>query len=159
MKIISHRGNIDGVNTDTENNPNQIDRVINTQGCTGFVLCSTNPNMKMTFQKTDPQKSTVDTSAVGEYLFLSHFRNTGEIDHYDVMIFEYWLEVIYNSQSIFTTERSWFPIDFSTGDFNGNNKLDVSFAYNIMYVYVHHYIIEFDGPSYQTKHFTRLTED
>ena len=28
MKIISHRGNIDGVNTDTENDPNQIDKVI-----------------------------------------------------------------------------------------------------------------------------------
>ena len=29
MKIISHRGNIDGINTDTENNPTQIDKVIN----------------------------------------------------------------------------------------------------------------------------------
>lgn len=28
MKIISHRGNIDGINTDTENNPNQVDSVI-----------------------------------------------------------------------------------------------------------------------------------
>lgn len=29
MKIISHRGNIDGINIETENNPLQIDKVIN----------------------------------------------------------------------------------------------------------------------------------
>jgi hypothetical protein len=29
MKLISHRGNIDGINIDTENNPSQIDKVIN----------------------------------------------------------------------------------------------------------------------------------
>ena len=29
MKLISHRGNIDGINIETENNPLQIDKVIN----------------------------------------------------------------------------------------------------------------------------------
>lgn len=32
MKIISHRGNVDGVNTNLENNPKQVDNVID-MGC------------------------------------------------------------------------------------------------------------------------------
>ena len=113
------------------------------------VICSTNEDMKIYYDKTEIQNRITDYETARGYEFFSYLEDTGEKGKYDENIYRSEIQVKYNRTPIFDTGMQVVPFEYIIGDFNGNGKVDLFlFLWDWDQIYT---IIEFDRNAYQTK--------
>lgn len=102
------------------------------------------------------EKDSIAEYSFSGYKFLFHFKNTGEVGHYDEIIYESNLVVEYDNKEIFKFNSNMkFP--YVIGDFNNNGLIDLFIYYgNFGRVYS---FIEFTGKKYSEKSYYQESAD
>jgi len=115
-------------------------------------ICSTSKPIAPLYDFPGTPSQVDEVRRYGKYTIHRHLEDTGKLgDIWGEKLFISWVDVRFDTTSIFRTDTNRYPVDCSYGDFNGDGKLDIYLRWNKDDDALHQLLMELSGDKYRIK--------